>query len=1734
MVVGGDMYGGGGAGYGANGGSAGGGGGGAYGAYPTVPQAGSGGAGGGTLGSPNGGSGGRGGGLIKIQASNIILNGNITSNGNNANNNSCGAEFGGSAGGGGSGGGIYIITNGSVNASKLSVNGGNGGNATGSAGWYCGGGGGAAGGRVVIQGSSVSGSISRIAGSGGTGPNRNGSNASAAGAQVEVLPYNALGDLGSTTGLRSDATTGLNRKWTNLKWKTETSNNGSYYTQAQVRISDSFGTGSWRNPSTGTVDSWYKLSDSNYDSSPSSEGTLAISDSAFGDVSNLASQTIEIKTRLIGGGNTPTLHEVSLDYDYVNPPTSLSQTDSSDNLIAQDTWTNDSTDKLIFNGTPTVTGNVTPEVVIKSVDIGQAAPSFLASDSATTTNVSAPAVAGVADVELTNLTATASNLAAGKTYYWKSRFRDANGVQSGWSSSTGTFSIEQTPPTGSVIVKDAATNSISYITSTGTDNAILDLSSAVDTGGSGLASYMASEDSTFTNPVLGDIIWQNYTASRAFTLSVGDGTKTVYIKYKDNAGNVGISEIFTSQSDWETAAGTSIDTTDSAGDVKLSSAANYGDGTDGALNVTSGTFNINTQTNGYGGRTAADSISTYTSDVLTSGSSSSFTVNNATGFAGHATDPLQRDEILIANTKTNSDGTQETARILSVSGSTITLTAPVTNSYSGTTSITRIPNYTTVTIASGATLTVNDWTSSTSDRYGLIFFRSNDTSTGVQIDGKIDLTGKGYTGGVTGALIGLGPGGGGAIPNIYYSGGAGYAGIGGKGSNQSSTPGNMYGTAARTEYMGSGGGRGSGSNNGSTGGDGGGRIKFYAAKTTISGTGNIQANGKGGSVGTNNGGGGGGGSGGAIYIESADLTINGILSAAGGGGADHVQNGQNGGDGANGVGGDGGNANGGSGGSPGDPNVQRGDGGRGAYNCSSILAGDGHFSAGGGGGHTDPAACGSGSPSGGGAAGRIAIHYGTVTGLSSPSGYNGPPAGGTTGPWGYYTYTPIYNTSGTIGGTGTGLRVGSPSGDTNKWTSLGWSASNLSATYKIKLQARAADTWGSGDTGYMPLDQESTSNTIWTELTSGTSGTINITNTNLATTKTLEIRAELVSDGGDTPILSDLTVGYATSDSITLDTAAPDMGTLTAKTASAGIPITASAWQLDNDPYFEWGIASGDTAGYFYAMNDSTPETGGTWTTSTNVQLAADSVADGQHTFYVRAKDMAQNVGGAVGSFSIYVDVNNPPKIINISDVVPVTNPPDTTIRLTWLTPDDGGGMIDKFILERKLSTEAWNSAEAKTIANGTQIDITPATQYATLNLTDGGTNYFEDTGLTSGLTYNLRMYAVDKAGNASIVSDEISAYSEDNAEPSVAPSGVSATAASGTSITVNWLPAADGVGIGGYVLYRVQADAPNPPNEWETKLPYLTGSNYELVLPTPIPLGDPRLTFSSGRYYFTDDKNGAGLIDNKLYFYRVRAYDTSNNFSQVDDETLTEQAGDNRLDSEGAPTGSATTPDVTPPSKPITVLASTVSASQIDLDWLDSTDKSNDGVSNGSGVAGYNVYRAGPYDNIQSPPPTDGVYSKLNGPLVISSNYNSTSLAEFKYYYYKIEAIDNATNVSPRSDGASSQTFKDSVPTSPINLNATTPTGDPDDNSFIGRQITLTFNGSNSKYSRIDYYDVYRSEINYGSNAQWLALTPVETIAARTPKNGDGTYTHIDDNTGLYTHESNNLSDNKMYYFKV
>jgi hypothetical protein len=48
--------------------------------------------------------------------------------------------------------------------------------------------------------------------------------------------------------------------------------------------------------------------------------------------------------------------------------------------------------------------------------------------------------------------------------------------------------------------------------------------------------YMVSEDSNFTNSSLGNTTWQTYAASASFTLSGGNGAKTLYFKVKNDTG----------------------------------------------------------------------------------------------------------------------------------------------------------------------------------------------------------------------------------------------------------------------------------------------------------------------------------------------------------------------------------------------------------------------------------------------------------------------------------------------------------------------------------------------------------------------------------------------------------------------------------------------------------------------------------------------------------------------------------------------------------------------------------------------------------------------------------------------------------------------------------------------------------------------------------------------------------------------------------------------------------------------------------------------------------------------------------------------------------------------------------------------------------------------------------------------------------------------------------------------
>jgi hypothetical protein len=106
-----------------------------------------------------------------------------------------------------------------------------------------------------------------------------------------------------------------------------------------------------------------------------------------------------------------------------------------------------------------------------------------------------------------------------KTVYAK--FKDTEGNIS--SAVSATSFVDTTAPTGTISINSGAAT-------TGTRDVTLTLTSS--DSGSGAATMQISDDPTFAGSVT-----QGFASSKSFTLSSGDGTKTVYVKYADQLGN---------------------------------------------------------------------------------------------------------------------------------------------------------------------------------------------------------------------------------------------------------------------------------------------------------------------------------------------------------------------------------------------------------------------------------------------------------------------------------------------------------------------------------------------------------------------------------------------------------------------------------------------------------------------------------------------------------------------------------------------------------------------------------------------------------------------------------------------------------------------------------------------------------------------------------------------------------------------------------------------------------------------------------------------------------------------------------------------------------------------------------------------------------------------------------------------------------------------------------------------
>jgi chitodextrinase len=302
-----------------------------------------------------------------------------------------------------------------------------------------------------------------------------------------------------------------------------------------------------------------------------------------------------------------------------------------------------------------------------------------------------------------------------------------------------------------------------------------------------------------------------------------------------------------------------------------------------------------------------------------------------------------------------------------------------------------------------------------------------------------------------------------------------------------------------------------------------------------------------------------------------------------------------------------------------------------------------------------------------------------------------------------------------------------------------------------------------------------------------------------------------------------------------------------------------------------------------------------------------------------------------------------------------------------------------------------WNASTDNVAVTGYQVYLNDAL-LASTTLTS-----FQQTGLTAGTTYNYRVSAADAVPNYSAWTATPVSVTTPAAPDTTAPStpaGLLASAVSASQINLSWAASTDNVGVTGYRVYRA---------------------------------GTLLVTLGAVTSY-----QNTGLSASTSYSYTVQAIDAAGNASaQSASASATTQAA----------------PDTTAPSTPAGLLASAVSASQINLSWAASTDN--------VGVTGYRVYRAG----------------ILLVTLGAVTSYQNTGLSASTSYSYTVQAIDAAGNASAQSNSASATTQAapdTQAPSVPTGLKGT---------AVSPTQINLTWNASTDNVGVKGYY-VYLNDV--------------------------------------------------------
>jgi hypothetical protein len=413
------------------------------------------------------------------------------------------------------------------------------------------------------------------------------------------------------------------------------------------------------------------------------------------------------------------------------------------------------------------------------------------------------------------------------------------------------------------------------------------------------------------------------------------------------------------------------------------------------------------------------------------------------------------------------------------------------------------------------------------------------------------------------------------------------------------------------------------------------------------------------------------------------------------------------------------------------------------------------------------------------------------------------------------------------------------------------------------------------------------------------------------------------------------------------------------------------------------------------------------------------------------------------------------------------------------------------------------------------------------------GTSY-TDKGLTSGTTYRYQVAAFDRTTprhNVSAASGPLSVTTPRDTDPPTVPTGLSASAVTASTVTLNWMASTDepnpgGTGVGGYYVYRNAGTTPiatitNGTSHTDTGLAASTVYQYQVAAfdrespanasarstavtatttasagdtqPPTVPTGLhassvllTQVTISWAASADLPNPGGSGI--GGYYIYRngntTTAIATVTTGTAYTDSGLLantaytyqvaafdQAAPKPNVSAPSNPLAVTTAKDTQAPSVPAGLAASGVTVSAVTISWSPATDLPNPG---GTGIGGYNVYRNG---NTATPVAT----------VTSSTTYTDTGLIGGTAYQYQVAAFDRAqpANVSAPSGAVTATTSPVTVPPSvPGGLKAS---------AVTVSTITLTWNASTDTTPGapgVGGYNVYRN----GNTA-----TPIATVTSGT-----------------------------------